>query len=275
MRGYLYKDWLLCRRMHLAACIVTIVMLIVLGYALLPDDFFEVALQFAKITDPEVRDAQMQLMRNNAERSLEWNECARSLTLLLLYTSLIPMLFALWISEKLCQMDEKKVWASFAISAPGAARQYVTAKYFFCLLSAMTPMIAFSIFQRSIVAITHLSVDCKSVYIIECFLVLLSFGLTFPFSARFGYKQGNHIRVICVLMLIFIAFIYFLFGNISILQDSDKLGETLYNMVMGTERDASIKWLRTAVYCLSLAAFGLSYPYACKAYAKGVANYDC
>lgn len=274
MSGYLYKDWVLCRKLLFAACIVTIVMLFLLGYALLPDYFFDVALQFTKITDKETLDTQMQLMLSNKAFHRDWNECAKSLELFLMLISVIPTLFALGISEKLCKMDEQKVWASFIIGAPGTARRYITAKYCFCLLTTITQMAVCYIVQSIIIAFTHLPVDCKSFYGLELLLVLLSFGLTFPFAARFGYKRGNHIRSICVLMLILAAFIYFLFGDISLLQDSDKLGETIYNMIIGSNRSAALNHLRIAIVCLSLAVFGLSYPYACKTYAKGVENYD-
>lgn len=275
MRGYLYKDWLLCRKLLIAACIVTAAMLIVLGYAILPEGFFENALQFAGITDKDELNRQMQQMLSNEESNWEWQAYTYSLTHLLMSAFFSTVLFAVVISEKLCKMDEQKVWASFAIGAPGAAKQYVTAKYVFCLLTAMAPVIAFYIIQNILTALTQLPTDCTPIYIMGFYLVLLLFGLTFPFAARFGYKQGNNIRSVCIIMLILAAFIYFLFGDISILQDSDALGEKLYKMMMGTERSTTISVLLTVLPCLSLTVFGLSYFYSCKAYAKGVAHYDC
>lgn len=275
MRGYIYKDWLLCRKLILAACIVTAVMFFAIGYVIFPEYFFDDVLQFAGITDGEFLSTEMKLMLNNAERSEEWQAYAQNLATVLMSTYFVPVLFAIGITEKLCKMDEQKVWAAFAIGAPGAAKQYVTAKYFFTLLAATAPVAMFYIIQNIITALTMLPVDCTPIYMMGFFLVLLSFGLTFPFSARFGYKQGNSIRAILLCCLLLVGFVYFLFGDISILQDADKLGETLYNMMTGNGQSTTINVVLTAIPCLSLTVFGLSYPYACKAYAKGVAHYDC
>ncbi len=275
MRGYLYKDWLLCRKMILAAGIATLVMFIFGNIALLPERFWESAFQFIDIADPEEMNRRMDIIISYEVHMKNWQDHIETLTSLFLVVAVIPALFALGLAEKLCKVDEQKVWASFAIAAPSAAKQYVTAKYCFCLLVALVPLVFFYILQSIITALTLLPVDCTPFYMMIFYLVLLSFGLTFPFSARFGYKQGNNIRAVLIVALLFIGFVYFLFGDIAILQDFDALGEKLYNMMVSDEVDTTLSVVTVVLPCVSIAVFGLSYPYSCKAYAKGVAHYDC
>ncbi len=275
MRGYLYKDWLLCRKMILAAGIATLVMFIFGNIALLPERFWEDAFRFIDIADAELLKHRMDYIMNDTNAMEMWQADIANLTSLFLAVAIVPTMFALGIADKLCKVDEQKVWASFAIAAPGAAKQYVTAKYCFCLLIAVVPLAFFYLLQSIITALTLLPVDCTPFFMLIFYLVLLSFGLTFPFSARFGYRQGNNIRVILMVVLVFIGFVYFLFGDIAILQDFDALGEKLYNMMVGDEADTTLSVVLTVLPCVSIAVFGLSYPYSCKAYAKGVAHYDC
>ncbi len=280
MRGYLYKDWLLCRKMILAAGIATLAMFIFGCMALLSDMFREIAFQFTGIIDADALKTAMyhitdpEYIAQNDGFLIDWKACIQELTTLIMVTAMITAMFALGLADKLCKVDEQKVWASFAIGAPGAAKQYVTAKYCFCLLVAAVPLAFFYLLQSIITALTLLPVDCTPFYMMIFYLVLLSFGLTFPFSARFGYKQGNNIRAVLIVALLFIGFVYFLFGDIAILQDFDALGEKLYNMMVGDEVDTTLSVLTVVLPCVSIAVFGLSYPYSCKAYAKGVAHYD-
>jgi len=80
--------------------------------------------------------------------------------------------------------------------------------------------------------------------------------------------------LIILLGILFLGFVYFLFGDLAIFNDADAFGEKLYNMMVGEEKSQTVSTVMAALPCISLAAFGISYVYSCKAYAKGVNHYD-
>jgi len=254
MAGYLYKDWRLNRWLLLGMSAWCVFFFILMYSVLFPT---EMTWEIEQMTTEEYLAYYMQ-----------------PTTSMIMSISIFSAMIATFITDRLAKTDERKIWAGFAISAPGAAKGYITAKYFFCILAAMPAVILPYLAETILAAITKLPVDCSLLYLPMFYLVLLMFATSFPFSIRFGYKRGNHIRLIILLGILFLGFVYFLFGDLAIFNDADAFGEKLYNMMVGEEKSQTVSTVMAALPCISLAAFGISYVYSCKAYAKGVNHYD-
>lgn len=254
MAGYLYKDWRLNRWYFLAG----------IGFSL----FFFIF--FYSVVFPV--EMEWDRIHMSTEEYL-WHYMPPATSMMMSISILLAMI-ALFITDRLAKTDERKIWANFAIAAPGSAKGYVTAKYCFCLLAAMPVVIVPYLAETILGAITKLPVDCSLLYLPMFYLVLLMFATSFPFSIRFGYKRGNNIRLIILLGILFIGFLYFLFGDLAIFNNADAFEEKLYNMMVGEEKSQTVSTVMAALPCISLAAFGISYVYSCKAYAKGVNHYD-
>lgn len=254
MAGYLYKDWRL-NRWYFLAGIGFSVFFFIFMYSVV----FPVEMEWDRI-------------HMSTEEYLSWY--MQPATSMMMSISIFSAMIATFITDRLAKTDERKIWAGFAISAPGAAKGYITAKYCFCLLAAL-PVVVIPYFAETVLAaITKLPVDCSLLYLPMFYFVLLMFATAFPFSIRFGYKRGNHIRLIILLGILFLGFVYFLFGDLAIFNNADAFGEKLYNMMVGEEKSQTVSTVMAALPCISLAAFGISYVYSCKAYAKGVNHYD-
>lgn len=254
MAGYLYKDWRLNRLFFLIT--------------LLGSVFFFIF--FYSVVFP----TEMAWEREHLPAEEYQKLYTLPATSMLMSLTIFPAIMALVITDRLSKTDERKVWASFSVSAPGAAKGYITAKYCFCMLTAMLVVILPYLTETILAAITKLPVNGSLYYLTVFYFVLLMFATSFPFSVRFGYKKGNNIRVIILLVIIFIGFLYFLFGDLAIFNDVDAFGEKLYNMMIGEGQSKMVNTVLAVLPCVSLAAFGISYVYSCKAYTKGVAHYD-
>ncbi len=253
MAGYLYKDWRLNRWLLLGMSAWCVFFFIFFYSVVFPT---EMTWEIKQMSTEEYLAYYMQ-----------------PATSMLLAISIAPAMAALLISDRLAKTDERKIWASFAISAPGAAKGYITAKYCFCILAAMPVVVIPYLAETIVKALTKLPVDCSLLYLPMFYFVLLMFATAFPFSIRFGFKRGSNIRMIMLLSILFLGFVYFLFGDLAIFNDAD-FGEKLYNMMVGTEKSQTVNTVMAALPCISLAALGISYVYSCKAYAKGVNHYD-
>lgn len=254
MAGYLYKDWRLNRWLLLAGIFFSV--------------FFFIFM-YATIFPVEMEWERLQM---TTEEYLAYY--LQPATSMMMSVSILPAITALASTDRLAKTDERKVWASFAISAPGAAKGYVTAKYCFCLLAAMPVVILPYLGETILGAIAKLPVDCSLLYLPMFYFVLLMFATAFPFSIRFGYKRGNNIRLIILLGILFLGFVYFLFGDLAIFDNAEQFGEKLYNMMVGEGQSKVVNTVLAVLPVVSLAAFGISYVYSCRAYAKGVAHYD-
>ncbi len=170
--------------------------------------------------------------------------------------------------------DERKAWAHFVISTPQCAKSLIDAKYTYTLLLGVAMCVLSYLFETVFSAWYCMPVNVTALYMLLFFVQLLIFAICMPFDVRFGSKLGANVRLILFVAMAFLALVYFLFGDLAIFDDAELFGEKLYNSLLGEGQSKTVTIVMAVLPYLSMAAYGLSYLYSCKAYVKGVAYFD-
>ena len=136
--------------------------------------------------------------------------------------------------------------------------QYLFVLYITFLTNIVTYGISGGAFSASLLLVT-----------IFCWRLLLS-AIEIPFVIRFGSKKGMSIKGLMIGFIIFLVMIYFMFGDISWLINSD------------APIKAFIEWLKIGKIILalsllpffSMAAYWLSCKISVRVFRKGAENYE-
>lgn len=196
------------------------------------------------------------------------------------YTFLMSLICLILISltgtlqQSIFSTDEKKVWANFISSTPLSVYGQVLTKYLFSLLITAS-LLVYCAIAFKINAVIQGN-DCGAIKIIVALSVvqLLLRSIEFPFLIRFGSKSGNSIRMFFSFLLVFIAFIYCLFGDLSIFGTFDDFMKW-FTKLMDSETIISIKRTISILAPIIVAVlYFLSYKISCKLYLKGTESYD-
>ncbi len=173
-------------------------------------------------------------------------------------------------SNLLFAADESKICSAFAMSTPQGGKGHIESKYWYILIvnltvlfiSFITDTITFGILGGNFSAATMLMM-------IFCWRLLLS-AIETPFIIRFGSQKGLAIKGLVIAFIVFLAALYFMFGDISwLINTDDPLSEF-------------IEWLKSGkiIFHLSLfpfvsiAAYWLSCKISVKLFRKGAENYE-
>lgn len=171
-------------------------------------------------------------------------------------------------SSDLFEKDERAAWVNFAASTPLAGKGQVLGKYYTILIINIG--ISFLCFITDTV-VSFISPETESmltvlVMLFSLFIFFQSF--TIPFQIRFGSKSGMDMRGAAVGVIIFIAAVYVLFGDISFLMSDDPIAELM--KFLSSETPLLIM---SVVPFISLALYFISYKLSLKLYNKGAENY--
>lgn len=164
--------------------------------------------------------------------------------------------------------DEHSAWINFVSSTPFSAKGHVLAKYctmllinilmiFICLISNA---ISFSIYP-----------DANIIKAIAIFflIAILYDSITMPFFFRFGGNKGLAAVGITAAVILFIAVVYFLYGDISVIDLKDPLSSII--------KFFSKKWswvTSLVIFCITAVLYFVSYIISLKLYKKGTENYE-
>ena len=177
------------------------------------------------------------------------------------------------IGSALFVTDERKNWAAMIISTPFAAKGQVKSKYLEVLL-ILYAVSNFCFFTDLISgAITELGGLLGNTIMMLFWGLLFLKAVEMPFVVYFGSKNGNNIKIVITLVIIFAALIYGLFGDISMFESDDFLVQAT-NLLTG-ELSLKLMIITSAVVpAVSVGAYYISYRISCRLYSKGAMNYD-
>ncbi len=173
--------------------------------------------------------------------------------------------------HQLFAADEKRTIGSFIISNPQGAKGHVEGKYYTLLIVNIATLVICFLTDTVICLIAD-----STMYSMGSVLMILFCGnilytaFANPFYLRFGIVLGNSVKFGSLGVLFVIGFIYFLFGDISFILESENLMETVMTLLSGD----------TAMIILSIfpAVSILLYWVSCKIsvplYKKGVEAYE-
>lgn len=191
----------------------------------------------------------------------------------MLYEAII-MFFGYMVTTEMMKYDERKAWAAFIVSTPQAARGQVASKYYFSLIVLVGS--AFVSYIYDVIACAAADLDFSALPIISNLFFLLIFMLSveIPFSIRFGSVNGSKYRAIIVILLLFAGMVYFLFGDLSIFGEPEKIAESLMKIINGEGLPDALLILMGIFPYFSLAMFYLSYKLSCRLYIKGIESFE-
>ena len=166
--------------------------------------------------------------------------------------------------------DEKRVSTCFIISTPKGAKSHVQSKYYTLLIMNLAILFCCMITDTiSCVLADSILLNCSS-FLVLFFsgnLILTAFGV--PFTIRFGSANGGNIKVATAGVIILIAAIYFLFGDISIF-----MAENPVDNIMKWLESGNVLLILSFIPYIAVILYYISYRISLALYLKGAENYD-
>ena len=192
-------------------------------------------------------------------------------------TSVCPMIyFAMFFmvsifDHQLFAADEKRTIGSFNISCPSGAKGHVEGKYYTLLIVNIATLVICFLTDTVVCLIADSTMYSmgSALMIIFCGNILYT-AFANPFYLRFGIIFGNTVKFGSLGVLFLIGIIYFLFGDISFILESENLLETVMALLSG---DAAMIIL-SIFPAVSVLLYWVSCKISVPLYIKGVEAYE-
>ena len=174
--------------------------------------------------------------------------------------------------------DRNKRSKHFLMATPLCVKGCVASKYYEGIIVPIVGFIYLEVFQLTCGAFTGSLIDHSLLFVCMIFVSLFFGSLSIPFYVRFGQK-GVHIKTAILLSIVFLLFVYGLFGDISMFIGNDSIAQfgnlivyfsdtkTLFSRLSGTD-DPRILWI-VLIPLLILILYYVSYRISCMLYRKG------
>ncbi len=182
----------------------------------------------------------------------------------LLYNGLVLILCQVGV----CQVgseDEKNKIRAFCLSLPSNAKGYVLSKYLFVL--------ATGIVVSAISCIAFVWGVEEAVYSVGVFIMLVIFviynSIELPFVICFGFENGSRVKMAVLTVLLSLAFIYGLFGDVSAFLDG-----SLVEVVIRLVKNISEPHVIIGISAVTLLIYGVSFVISVLVSRKSVENIE-
>lgn len=166
--------------------------------------------------------------------------------------------------------DEKRISTCFIISTPKGAKSHIQSKYYTLLILNLAVLFCCMITDTiSCVLADSILLSCAN-FLVLFFsgnMILTAFGV--PFTIRFGSANGGNIKVATAGVIILIAAIYFLFGDISMFMVEDPVAE-----IMKWLESGDVLLILSLIPYIAVVLYYISYRISLALYLKGAENYD-
>lgn len=199
-------------------------------------------------------------------------ESIRTLILLFSYIFIYVITGGVF-QTSLFEADENKKWAYYVASSPQTVRGQVASKYYFSLIISLIVTLWCFITDALSISINKGTASLATFIVLLFYIQLLMRAIEIPFIVRFGSKVGNSYHAMIFLVIIFIAFVYLLFGDLSHFGSLDEFYDWFFKFINGGGTKILINIFAVLPY-VSVFLYWLSYKVSCKFYLKGVDNYD-
>lgn len=172
--------------------------------------------------------------------------------------------------QQIFEPDEKRVVSSFIISAPGGTKGHIQSKYYTILIINL--LILFCCFITDCIVCGVLKATDHSIgmlcVLFFCINLIFS-AFSTPFYIRFGSVYGNYVKFGVLGVIILIAGIYGLFGDISFLLGDNPLAAIMEFLSRGNTLLVLSLFLAATVLI-----YYVSYWISLKLYRKGAESYE-
>ncbi|MCI5751405.1 MAG: ABC-2 transporter permease [Oscillospiraceae bacterium] len=173
----------------------------------------------------------------------------------------------------LFEPDETKKWAYFATSTPAMARGQVYSKYMAGFLMSLFAMLWCQVLDMTVNFILGTQTMAMSAVYIFFYAQLFLRAVEYPFIVRFGSKIGSTYKMASFFLVIFIVFVYLLFGDLSML-DMNNIFDIIYGILDGSIFSDNVLFVISLSPYLAIASYYLSYRMSCKFYLKGAESFE-
>lgn len=145
--------------------------------------------------------------------------------------TVFPLIVTMQLSARPILLDEDSGWTGYALSLPGDYLRYVNSKYLSGLLMQFFGLLLSLSYIVLIRICSGIKISFYIPAVVLCATIVLM-CIEMPFYFKFGYRAGETIKGILFLAMVFGAFIYLLFGDITWLKglDYEKITGTVMNM---------------------------------------------
>ena len=192
-------------------------------------------------------------------------------------TSVCPMIYFFTFfmvsifDHQLFAADEKRTIGSFNISCPSGAKGHVEGKYYTLLIVNIATLVICFLTDTVICLIVDSTMYSmgSALMIIFCGNILYT-AFANPFYLRFGILFGNTVKFGSLGVLLLIGIIYFLFGDISFILESENLVEAIMEILSG-----DMAMLILSIFpAVSILLYWVSCKISVPLYIKGVEAYE-
>ena len=193
-------------------------------------------------------------------------------------------------SDSLMKCDDGKSWGFYGISLPKGIKRVVGSRYLTILLMYVVSFVICVLNDFIFGIIYGKIVSYIIVYGLVIAVGLILKAIEMPLSFRFGAENASKIRILITVLIVFIATLYFLFGNIEWLMGENGIYQTLMKMKSETDNNPAIyeellKSLMDKVNIMmyiglviemvgALFWYFISYVISCAVYRKGILRDD-
>ena len=183
--------------------------------------------------------------------------------------------------------DEVKKWAYFTASHPKGIRGAIYSKYAVTFLMFMVAYVSATLAAELTILADHLIVGTENEQLMinlqitnllingMFFFELFKMMIDFPFTYRFGHKNGEQMKILTFGVLVLGGLIYLLFGPLPGGESGDPF-VTIYDWCVsfaeGTLKH-NVYLILGVILWLAIIGYYVSYKISCKVYMKGVEQY--
>ncbi len=187
----------------------------------------------------------------------------------------ILMLFAIFLISgafqgNIFKSDESRRWAYFITSTP-MLKKHIEAKYWFIMIMSLSTVFIMVIFD-ALNCILFRAVSLQAFIMTAFYIQMFRRALEIPFLVRFGTSMGGYYQLGVLVLVVLIAVIYLLFGDLSHFGSIDIFYEWLLNAMNGGVRTFQI--FMAVMPFVSVIMYYLSYRLSCRLYLKGAENFE-
>ena len=175
--------------------------------------------------------------------------------------------------------DQNKRSRHYLMASPLSIKGCVAAKYYECAIVSLFGFLYLTIFELVTVALTRQLADHSLMFMCLVFLGLFLSALAIPFYVLLG-RNGMHIKTALILLLLFLALLYGLFGDITPFLGRETFADRMQKAVLSSDNEAFLSWivgvdyprllLLTLTPHLILLLYYVSYRITCMLYRRGV-----
>ncbi|MBQ8199688.1 MAG: ABC-2 transporter permease [Lachnospiraceae bacterium] len=173
------------------------------------------------------------------------------------------------LSSEFFTKDEKRPWCNFAFALPQTEKGQVTAKYYAVLIWHLA--LLFLCFITDTIAIAvygSAEISAVTVAVVVFAFRMLVMAFEIPCMVRYGATTGINVEGSVVGILLMLAGIYALFGDISFF-----LQENVRDAILDFLMSGNVIWILALLPYVAGIAYYVSYRVSLKMYRKGAESY--